>query len=91
MRTALEGIQRVRDSAAKDRNIVYCSLLHHATLGLFRACYEELNKNAAPGVDRETWQAYGANDLEGKLANLRERVFSKTYRALPARRTYIPK
>ena len=91
MRTALEGIQRVRDSAARDRNIVYTSLLHHATLGLFRACYEELNKNAAPGVDKRTWQEYGASDLEAKLTGLRERVFSKTYRALPAKRTYIPK
>ena len=37
-----------------------------------------------------TWQAYGEN-LEEKLKDLHERVHRGSYRARPARRTYIPK
>jgi hypothetical protein len=37
-----------------------------------------------------TWQAYGEN-LEEKLKDLHDRVHKGSYRAQPARRTYIPK
>jgi RNA-directed DNA polymerase len=37
-----------------------------------------------------TWQAYGEN-LEEKLTDLHDRVHKGSYRARPARRTYIPK
>ena len=37
-----------------------------------------------------TWQAYGEN-LEEKLKELHDKVHQGSYRARPARRTYIPK
>jgi group II intron reverse transcriptase/maturase len=37
-----------------------------------------------------TWQAYGEN-LEEKLTDLHDRIHKGSYRARPARRTYIPK
>jgi Retron-type reverse transcriptase len=37
-----------------------------------------------------TWQAYGES-LEEKLKELHERVHRGSYRARPAKRTYIPK
>ena len=37
-----------------------------------------------------TWQAYGEN-LEEKLTKLHDRIHKGSYRARPARRTYIPK
>ena len=40
--------------------------------------------------DGVTWQAYGEN-LEEKLKELHDRVHRGSYRARPARRTYIPK
>jgi hypothetical protein len=45
---------------------------------------------AAPGIDGVTWQAYGEN-LEEKLTDLHDRMHKGSYRARPARRTYIPK
>jgi molybdenum-dependent DNA-binding transcriptional regulator ModE len=40
--------------------------------------------------DDVTWQAYGEN-LEEKLKDLHDKVHRGSYRARPARRTYIPK
>src|SRR6185295_15690711 len=49
-----------------------------------------LKRNAAPGVDGETWRSYQV-DLEHRLTSLHERVHRGSYRALPSKRVYIPK
>ena len=41
-------------------------------------------------MDGLTWQTYAA-DIEGNLTDLHARVQRGAYRALPSRRTYIPK
>lgn len=84
------GLDRVRQVARRDRNARFTALLHHVDLGLLGRAYRELNPNAAPGVDRVTWQEYGIG-LETRLGDLRERVQQGRYRAVPARRAYIPK
>jgi group II intron reverse transcriptase/maturase len=55
-----------------------------------RAAYHALKRNAAPGVDGETWQPYG-EDLEVNLQDLADRLKRGAYRAKPVRRAYIPK
>src|SRR4029077_5422296 len=52
--------------------------------------FYELKENAAPGVDRLRWTDY-ETDLERKLEDLHSRLHRGAYRALPARRVYIPK
>ena len=49
-----------------------------------------LKKDAAPGVDGETWRHYGEN-LEDNLQDLSDRLKRGAYRAKPVRRVYIPK
>ena len=49
-----------------------------------------LKRDAAAGVDGMTWQTYEA-DLDRNLTDLHDRVHRGAYRALPSRRTYIPK
>jgi group II intron reverse transcriptase/maturase len=49
-----------------------------------------LKKDAAPGVDGETWQHYETN-LERNLQTLSQRLTRGAYRAKPVRRVYIPK
>jgi group II intron reverse transcriptase/maturase len=49
-----------------------------------------LKRQAAPGVDGMTWQTYEA-DLDRRIEDLHERVHRGAYRALPARRGFIPK
>ena len=69
----------------------FTALLHHiyepATL---RAAYFKLKREAAAGVDGETWRHYGER-LEENLRGLADRVKRGAYRAKPVRRVYIPK
>ena len=50
----------------------------------------KMKKNAAAGVDGMTWRMY-EEGLEGRLADLHDRVHSGAYRARPSRRVNIPK
>ena len=52
--------------------------------------YFRLKKEAAPGVDGETWRHYG-EQWENNLQGLSERLKRGVYRAKPVRRVYIPK
>ena len=69
----------------------FTALLHHIyDLEALRTAYLDLKRNAAPGVDGETWRHYGG-DLEANLLDLSERLKRGAYRAKPVRRVYIPK
>ncbi len=57
---------------------------------MLRAAFYSLKRDAAPGVDGLTWQAYEA-DLDRRIEDLHERVHRGAYRAQPSRRLYIPK
>jgi hypothetical protein len=50
----------------------------------------QLKRQAAAGVDGETWRHYG-EALEENLQNLSHRLKRGAYRAKPVRRVYIPK
>ena len=84
---ALERIRKVARERKKER---FTALFHHISIELLEQSFFELKEDAAPGVDRLTWQDYEA-DLERKLADLHDRVQRGAYRALPSRRVYIPK
>jgi retron-type reverse transcriptase len=49
-----------------------------------------LKREAAPGVDGETWRHYG-KDLEINLQALSHRLKQRAHRAKPVSRVYIPK
>ena len=76
-----------REGKKKER---FTALFHHINTELLTEAFFELEKNAAPGVDRLTWKDYEA-DLERNLEDLHDRVQRGAYRALPSRRVYIPK
>ena len=88
---ALSALERVRQAAAKDKKLRFTALLHHIyNLETLRMAYFRLKKEAAPGVDGETWRHYG-EELETNLQDLSERLKRGAYRAKPVRRVYIPK
>jgi len=84
------GLDRVRLAARLDRKQRFTALLHHVTIDLLRDAYSWLKRDAAPGVDGVTWQAYGEG-LEDNLEDLHARVHRGAYRAQPSRRKFIPK
>jgi RNA-directed DNA polymerase len=88
---APSALERVRQAAAKDKKLRFTALLHHIyNLDTMRMAYFGLKKEAAPGVDGETWRHYG-EELENNLQNLSEKLKRGAYRAKPVRRVYIPK
>jgi len=88
--TASNGLAAVRQAARQSKNVRFTALLHHITVDLLEQSYCVLERDSAPGIDGVTWQAYGEN-LEEKLPDLHNRIHKGSYRARPARRTYIPK
>ena len=90
-RAAVSNAQtRIRDAVTRNRQGKLTALLHHISIDVLRASFFDLKKSAAPGVDEMTWADYVEN-IEANLANLHRRVHTGAYRALPSRRTYIPK
>jgi len=88
---APSALERVRQAAKKDKKLRFTALLHHIyNLDTLRMAYFSLKKEAAPGVDGETWRHYG-EELEKNLQDLSERLKRGAYRAKPVRRVYIPK
>ena len=88
---APSALERVRQAASKDKKLRFTALLHHIyNLETLRMAYFSLKKEAAPGVDGETWRHYGET-LEDNLQDLSDRLKRGAYRAKPVRRVYIPK
>jgi RNA-directed DNA polymerase len=82
---------RIRRAAKTDKGRRFTTLLHHVySIETLREAYLGLKRDAAPGVDGETWRGYG-EQLESNLMDLSERLRRGAYRAKPVRRVYIPK
>ena len=89
--SAQSALERVRQAASRDGKQRFTALLHHVyDLEALRAAYFGLKKEAAPGVDGETWRHYG-EALESNLQDLSDRLKRGAYRAKPVRRVFIPK
>ena len=85
------ALSRIRQAAVKDRQAKFTSLMHHIyNLSTLREAYFALQRDAAPGVDGETWRQYREN-LESNLADLSARLRRGAYRAKPVRRAFISK
>lgn len=88
--SAPSALDRVRQRAKEDRKAKFTTLLHHVDIERLRAAYQALSRKAAPGIDGQTWDQYGAN-LEENLRNVHERIHKGGYYPKPSRRVYIPK
>jgi Reverse transcriptase (RNA-dependent DNA polymerase) len=88
---APSALERVRQAARKDKKQRFTALLHHIyDVERLRAAYLPVKKDAAAGVDGETWEHFGET-LEANLQDLSHRRKRGAYRARPVRRVYIPK
>jgi group II intron reverse transcriptase/maturase len=65
--------------------------MHHIyQVDRLRAAYMACKRDAAAGVDGQTWASYG-QDLDANLGELSQRLARGGYRAHPVRRAYIDK
>ena len=88
---APSALERVRQAAKRDKT----GAVHDAPAPRLQrrppaAAYFALKRDAAPGIDGETWQHYG-EALEENLRDLSGRLARGAYRAKPVKRTYIAK
>src|SRR5258706_3202632 len=85
------ALDRIRQAALKDKKLRFTNLFHHVyAIDRLRQAYLELSKQAAPGIDGQTWGDYG-QELERNLQDLSDRLAKGSYHAPPVKRVYIPK
>ena len=80
----------MREAARNSSTLRFTALLHHIDERLLLESFNALKKSAATGVDGVTWSDYEVN-VEANIKDLHDRIHRGTYRAKPARRTWIPK
>src|SRR5271165_4999770 len=85
-----QALDRVRQAARQRKKEKFTSLLHHVDPAMLRTAFYAIKRDAAPGVDGMTWETY-ERDLDRQIEALHARVKNGAYRALPSRRSYIPK
>jgi RNA-directed DNA polymerase len=76
--------------AAGEKKLKFTSLVHLINAENLKACYKELKRNKATGIDAMTVEEYGVN-LDERLNSLTKRMKSKCYKPQPVRRVSIPK
>ena len=82
---APSALERVRQAAEKDRRQRFTTLLHHVyDVERLRTAYLALKRDAAAGVDGETWRHYGET-LETNLQDLSGRLKRGACRAKSVR------
>ena len=86
----MNGLDRIREAAVREKDLRFTNLMHHITLDLLRNGYYALKRNATAGVDEVTWYKYG-EQLEVLLSDLHARVQSGRYRAKPSKRVWLLK
>lgn len=85
------ALGRIRQAAEEDKQVRFTSLMHHIyNLSTLREAYYGLKREAAAGVDGETWRQYG-EQLESNLAELAGRLRRGAYRAKAVLRRFITK
>ena len=85
-----QGIARIREFVEQNPKEKLTTLLYHINEDSLKVSYFALKRDASPGVDGTTWEAYNA-DRDTRIADLCTRVHRGTFRATPSRWVNIPK
>ena len=80
----------IAQHAERNPELQFTSLAHLLNEEFLKQCFYSLNRNKATGLDNVGWYEYEAN-LDENLRSLVERLKSKKFKPIPARRVYIPK
>lgn len=83
-------LARIAEMAKANPKFQFTSIGHFINAEMLIRSHEDMETGKATGVDEVTKETYDMN-LEENVRNLVGRLKQKSYRPLPARRTYIPK
>lgn len=81
---------RIANMAQTNPALQFTSIGHLINAEALIECHHNMQTGKATGVDGVTKEQY-EQQLEANVAHVVERLKRKSYRPLPARRTYIPK
>src|ERR1700747_2580503 len=68
-----QALERIRTAARQRKKAKFTALLHHIGPAMLRTAFYAMKRDAAPGVDGMTWQAY-EQDLDRRIEELHARV-----------------
>ena len=86
--SALDGI---RQTARGRRGAKFAGLLHHIyAVARLEQAYLAVKRDAAAGLEGQTWQSYG-QELQRNVLDLSDRLARGGYRPQPVKRVYIDK
>ena len=86
--SASQAADRIRQVVQREPRERLTALFHHVTVDALHRAFFELKRDAAPGADGVTWRMY-EDGLDGRMADMHDRVHSGAYRATPSRRVNI--
>lgn len=67
------ALDRIRNAARQRKKEKFTALFHHINPEMLRTAFYAFKRNAAPGVDGQTWRTYEA-DLDQRIVDLHSRV-----------------
>ena len=83
-------LERVRQRAEADRKEAFVNLFSLLKVPLLREAFYSLKRSASAGLDGVGWYEY-ERQLEARLPELQDELHKGSYRAIPAKRTYLEK
>jgi group II intron reverse transcriptase/maturase len=88
--TVSTKLQRIAEQAVRNPEWVFTTLAHLIDVDFLKEAYRRTRKDAQPGVDGVTAEAYSKN-LDENLRNLHERLRTGRYKAPPVKRVWRDK
>lgn len=84
------SLKRIANKVREDKTYRFRSLGREISMGLLGDCLEDLNRKAATGIDKVSYEEYRNNHITNRK-RLIERLKNDSYHASLIRRQYIPK
>jgi len=84
------ALHRLHEAARRDSHLKFNNLHHHLSIEQLTRAYYALNRQAAKGVDEQSWDDYGEN-LHTNLSALHTKLHTQSYHPQPTKRIWIPK
>ena len=86
----MNKLKLIAQRAKQDKKLKFTSLAHHINAESLAEYYKLLKRDKACGIDGVTIEEYGSN-LQNNITQLVDQLKAKKYKAVPVRRTFIPK
>lgn len=82
----------IAKKAREDKGLKFTSLIHHiSNLEHLLACFDDLKRGKAAGIDYRTKESYTSEEIRKALTQVVDKLRQRKYRPQPVKRIYINK